>query len=110
MTAAAQPPTRLKMYELARQNGDSMRERYQQLRGGSAGAANAVERFCQRVERDGRSTINTRSARLLWTLRNGYYPNPHDEARERARKEGGDSEEYLKQQQGTYYHRRITFE
>lgn len=110
MSAATQPPTRLNLYEFARQNGDSMRERYQELRSGSAGATDAVERFCERVERDGHATINTGSARLLWTLRNGYYPNPHDEARERARREGGDSEEYLKQQQGAYYHKRMRFE
>lgn len=110
MSAEADPPARLNIYDLAQRNGDSMRERYQQVRDGSAGAADAVERFCLRVERDGRASMNTRSARLLWMLRNGYYPNPHDEARERARQEGGDSEEYLKQQQGAYYHKRVMFE
>lgn len=110
MSAEADPPARLNLYDLARQNGDSMRERYQQAREGAAGAADAVERFCQRVERDGRASINTKSRRLLWTLRNGYYPNPHDEARERARREGGDSEEYLKQQQADHYHKRMMFE
>ena len=110
MSAEANPPLRLDLYELAQANGDDMRQRYLQARDESAAAADAVERFCERVERDGRVSINTRSKRLLWMLRNGYYPNPHDEARERARLEGGDSEEYLKQQQGSWYHKRVRFE
>lgn len=110
MSAEAARQVRLDLYELARQNSDNMRERYAQARAGAAEAADAVERFCQRVERHGRASINTRSARLLWMLRHGYYPNPHDEAREQARLEGGDSEEYLKRQQGTYYRRRVLFE
>jgi hypothetical protein len=110
MSAEADPSAKLDLYELARLNGDSTRERYERLRDGSPGAADAVERFCQRVEREGRVSINTRSARLLRMLRNGYYPNPHDEARERAQQEGGDSEDYLKRQQGQYYRKRVTFE
>ena len=110
MSAEVDPPERLNLYELARLNGDSMRERYQQTRHRSAGAADAVERFCQRVEREARACIITRSGRLLWMVRNGYYPNPHSDARERARREGGDSEEYLKRQQGAYYRKRVMFE
>lgn len=110
MAAEADPPAKLDLYELARLNGDRMRERYERLRDGSPGGSDTVERFCQRVERDGHVSINTRSARLLWMLRNGYYPNPHDEARERARKEGGDSEDYLRRQQGDFYRKRVTFE
>lgn len=110
MAPEADPPAKLDLYELARLNGDSMRERYEQLRDGSPGGSDVMERFCQRVERDGRVSINTRSARLLWMLRNGYYPNPHDEARERARREGGDSEDHLRRQQGDFYRKRVTFE
>jgi hypothetical protein len=110
MSAEADPPAKIDLYELARLNGGSMRERYERLRDGSPGAADAVERFCKRVEREGRVSINTRSARLLRMLQNGCYPNPHDEARERAQQEGGDSEDYLKLQQGQYYHRRVAFE
>jgi hypothetical protein len=69
-----------------------------------------VERFCQRVEHDGRVSINAKSARLLSMLRDGCYPNPYDEARERAQREGGDSEEYLKRQQGDYYRKRVMFD
>jgi hypothetical protein len=90
-----------------------MRARYEQVRDGSdgsSGAAGAVDRFCQRVERDGRVSINTKSARLLSMLRTGHYPNPHDEARERAQREGGDREAYLQQQQGDFYSKRMTFE
>lgn len=110
MRTEADPSAKLDLYELARLNGGSMRERYERSRDGSPEAADAMERFCLRVEREGRVSINTRSARLLWMLRNGYYPNPHDEARERARQEGGDSENYLKRQQGQYYLKRVTFE
>ncbi len=110
MSAEADPTAKLDLYELARLNGDSMRERYEQVRDGSSGDADAVERFCQQVERDGRVSINARSARVLSMLRNGSYPNPYDEARERARREGGDSEEYLKQQQGDFYPKRVTFD
>jgi len=110
VSAVPPPPQKLDLYELARLNGDSMRERYERARDGSAELAGAVERFCQRVERDGRISINARSSRLLSMLRNGYYPNPHDEAHERARREGGESEEYLKRQQGDFYLKRVTFE
>ena len=81
MSVEADPPAKLDLYELARRNGDAMRARYEQVRDGSdgsSGVADAVDRFCQRVERDGRVSINTKSVRLLSMLRNGYYPNPHD--------------------------------
>jgi hypothetical protein len=110
MSAEAGPPAKLNIYVLARQNGANMRERYQQAHNGAAGAAVAMERFCQRVEHDGHASINAKSRRLLSMLRTGYYPNPYDEARERANQEGGDSEEYLRQQQTTYYHKRVAFD
>jgi hypothetical protein len=109
MSAEADPPARLDL-EVARLNGDSMRERYEQVREEASGGADVVERFCQQVERDGRVSINAPSARLLGMLRNGYYPNPHDEARERARLEGGDSEQHLKRQQGDFYRKRVAFD
>lgn len=86
-----------------------MRERYEAQRATSAHAP-LVERFCRQVEQEARATINAKSVRLLWMLRNGYYPNPHDEARERAQKDGGSSEDYLREQQGSYYLRRVAFE
>lgn len=105
-----EPAPKLNLYELARLNADYMRERYERVRDESSETTEIVERFCQRVERDGRVSINTKSLRLLSMLRNGYYPNPHDEARERARHEGGDSEDYLKQSQSGFYQKRVTFE
>lgn len=110
MTADPVSPANLNLYELARMNGENIRERYESTRERAGDAADALERFCQRVERDGRVAINTKSTRFLSMLRNGYYPNPYDEARERAQREGGDSETYLKQQQNDFYLRRVTFE
>ncbi len=105
----ALPPT-LDIYELARQNGENIRKRYETTRDRAGDTAEVLERFCERVQRDGRVSISAKSTRLLWMLRKGYYPNPYDEARERARDQGGDTEEYLKQQQGDYYLKRVTFD
>jgi hypothetical protein len=98
------------LYDLARLNGNSLLQRYERKRLENPKVAKIVERFCQRVEHDGHVSINTKSTRLISMLRKGYYPNPHDEARERAELEGGDSEAYLKEQQGAYYTKRTTFE
>lgn len=110
VNAVAEPLPKLDLYDLARKNADNLHARYEQAQKKAAGTTDALERFCSQVQRAGRVSINTRSARLLSMLRKGYYPNPYDEARERAQREGGDSEEYLKQQQHDYYLKRVTFE
>jgi len=104
------PSTKLNLYDLARANGGNMRGRYEALLVELGEKAEGVRQFCAQVERDGHASINAKGRRFLFMLRNGYYPNPYDEARLRAANEGGDMEEYLKQQQGLYYPRRVAFD
>lgn len=104
------PVHQLNIFEIASLNDENIRNRYDTARDSAGEAIEALERFCARVERDGRMSINTRSKRLLAMLRSGSFPNPYEEARERARLEGGDSERYLQEQQGSWYRKRVTFE
>lgn len=103
-------PPQLDIFELASLNGENIRSRYDAARDSAGASVELLDRFCARVEREGRMSINTRSKRLLAMLRSSSFPNPYEEARERARSEGGDSEKYLQEQQNSWYRKRVTFD
>ncbi len=99
------------LFAAATENGPSLESAFKEALSGRAEQERAsLSGFSERVERDGRVSINARGAELLAFLKAGQYKNIHQLAKEESGRLGRKPEEILRERLGRYYERRLIFD
>jgi hypothetical protein len=108
-TMAAEGATDL--FATAAANAERLEETLKALLGrASARGASLLRRMAERIQRDGRISINMRQTVLNSFFSFGRHQNIYEWARWRAEKSTKSAEEVLREKLGSYYLRRIAFD
>jgi hypothetical protein len=99
------------LFETARANDESLKTRFEALLADAEGdSRDALQRFSERVERDGRISLNMRLSGLLGFLVADRHQNIHEWATEEAGLTGRPKDEVLQEKLGPYCPRRVAFD